>query len=126
VLVLCGVVVGVLSGLIGIGGGIVLVPVMVLGFRVPQHLAQGTSLAALVPSALVGTAVHRRLGNLDGRSALWMGGAGILGALAGALLAAQLPNQLLARGFGLFLIFAAYRTWVSRPSGAAPTMIGDA
>jgi len=107
--VLGGLVVGVASGVIGIGGGTLMVPMMVVGFGFPQHLAQGTSLVAIIPTALVGAATHQRQGNVVWRAALLMGGAGVLGAVAGAFIAISLPQGLLARLFGAFLIFSAWR-----------------
>ena len=107
--VLGGLLVGAVSGVIGIGGGVLLVPMMVLGFGLPQHLAQGTSLVAIIPTALVGAATHQRQGNVVWRAALLMGGAGVLGAVAGAFIAISLPQGLLARLFGAFLIFSAWR-----------------
>ena len=82
---------------------------MVVGFGFPQHLAQGTSLVAIIPTALVGAATHQRQGNVVWRAALLMGGAGVLGAVAGAFIAISLPQGLLARLFGAFLIFSAWR-----------------
>ena len=104
-----GLVIGVASGVIGIGGGTLMVPMMVVGFSFPQHLAQGTSLVAIIPTALVGAATHQRQGNVVWRGALLMGGAGVLGAVAGAFIAISLPQGLLARLFGAFLIFSAWR-----------------
>jgi uncharacterized membrane protein YfcA len=115
VAVLCGFLVGVLSGLIGIGGGTVLVPIMVIGFGFGQHLAQGTSLAAILPTSVVGALTHFREGNLDWRPALLMGGAGAVLAVVFGLLAQAIHPGLLARLFGLFLLFAAYRLWPRRP-----------
>jgi uncharacterized membrane protein YfcA len=112
--VLGGFVVGVLSGLMGIGGGILLVPMMVLGFGFAQHLAQGTSLAAIIPPSIVGAATHDRLGNTDRRAAAWLVLGGLIGSLGGALIAIQLPRDLLVRLFGALLLFSAYRIWAAR------------
>lgn len=105
--------VGLVSGAIGIGGGILLVPLMVVGFGFAQQLAQGTSLAAIIPPALVGAITHDRAGNLDRRAAIWVGGAGCVGALLGALAAVHLPRAVLARLFGVLLLYTAYRLWSS-------------
>jgi len=113
--VLGGLVVGVASGVIGIGGGVLLVPMMVIGFSFPQHLAQGTSLLAIIPTAIVGAATHQRQGHLLWRAALLMGAAGAVGAVGGALIAISLPQGLLARIFGAFLIFSAWRIWPRDP-----------
>jgi hypothetical protein len=112
--IVAGLVVGVLSGTMGIGGGILLVPIMAIGFGFTQHLAQGTSLAAIVPTSIVGAKAHDDEGNVDRRAALWVGAGGLLGTLAGTLLAAQLPREILVRLFGALLIYAAYRIWSSR------------
>lgn len=108
--------VGVLSGLIGIGGGVVLVPIMVIFFGLGQQLAQGTSLAAILPTSLVGAVAQWRQGNLDVRNAALMGGAGAFLAVGGGILALHLESHLLTRVFGAFLLFAAYRLWPRRSS----------
>jgi uncharacterized protein len=112
--VLSGFVVGILSGVMGVGGGILLVPLMVIGFGFAQHLAQGTSLAAIIPTSVAGTVIHDRAGNVDRRAAAWLTLGGVCGALAGALAAVQLPRELLVRLFGALLIYSAYRIWAGR------------
>ncbi len=109
--VLAGLFVGVASGILGVGGGILLVPVMTIGFGLPQHLAQGTSLAAIIPTSVVGAVTHDRRGNVLRRAALCMAMGGVAGAAVGALIALRLPREWLARAFALMLLFAAYRLW---------------
>ena len=104
-----GVVAGFLSGTIGSGGGLLFVPIMTVGLRMAQPIAQGTSLAAVIPTAIVGGFTHIRQGNVLRDAAIWMGVGGVGGALIGALVAVEAPEQILARGFGLFLLFSAYR-----------------
>jgi uncharacterized membrane protein YfcA len=84
---------------------------MVVGFGLPQKLAQGTSLAAILPTAMVAAATHARTGDVAFGPAAWMGGIGAVGALAGALLALRMPHQVLAGLFGVFLLFSAFRLW---------------
>jgi hypothetical protein len=103
---------GFLSGTIGIGGGLLFVPTMTVGFRVSQAVAQGTSLVAIVPTAIVGGITHLRRGNVLVRPALWMGGGGVFGAVIGALVAVEVPGPILARIWGGFLVFSAYRLFV--------------
>ena len=98
---------GLLSGAIGIGGGLVFVPMLTIGFRVTQTIAQGTSLAAIVPTALVGGVTHLRHGNADVQAAMWVGAAGVLGAIGGALIAVHVESTLLARVFGVFYVACA-------------------
>jgi uncharacterized membrane protein YfcA len=104
-----GLLAGILSGTIGIGGGLAFVPIMTIGFRMAQPLAQGTSLAAIIPTALVGGITHMRQGNVRRDAAIWMGGGGVVGAVIGAVIAVDLPSSFLARLFGAFLLFSAYR-----------------
>lgn len=117
--VLAGFLVGLLSGLIGIGGGVLLVPIMVIGFGFGQHLAQGTSLAAILPTSAVGAFTHQREGHLAWRSALVMGCVGALFAVAFGLLAQTIHPGILSRVFGLFLLFSAYRLWPRRSAAAS-------
>ncbi len=112
--VLSGFLIGVLSGLIGIGGGVLLVPLLVIAFGFSQQVAQGTSLAALIPTSIVGVVTHLRQGNLDVRAGVVMGAFGLLAAVAGALAAQHLHGKVLERLFGLLLLFAAYRLWRRR------------
>jgi len=112
-----GLVVGVVSGLTGVGGGILVVPFLALGFGIGQRLAQGTSLVAILPTAGIGAWTYYRSGDLDLRAATWMGAAGVPAALVGASLALWLPQRALGGLFGLFLLFAAARIWPRRRRG---------
>lgn len=109
-----GLLIGTLSGVTGVGGGIFLVPTLVLGFGLSHHLAQGTSLVAILPTAAVGAFTHFRRGNVDVRTAARIGVAGIPPALVGAFLALSLPQAALAVLFGFLLLFAASRIWPTR------------
>lgn len=114
--IIAGLLVGTLSGLIGIGGGVLLVPIMVIGFGLAQQLAQGTSLAAILPTSIVAAVTHYRAGNLELRPALLMGGTGAITAVLFGLLAQRVHPQVLARLFGAFLLFSAYRLWPRSPA----------
>ena len=100
---------GFLSGTIGIGGGLLFVPTMTVGFRLSQAVAQGTSLVAIIPTAIVGGITHLRRGNVLREPALLMGGGGVVGAVIGALVAVEVPGPVLARVWGAFLVFSAIR-----------------
>jgi uncharacterized membrane protein YfcA len=106
-----GLLAGVLSGLIGIGGGQVFIPLMTIGFGTSQVVAQGTSLAAIVPTALVGGATHIRQKTVDLDAALWTGGGGVAGAIVGALIAVHVAGPILARIFGALLVTSAVIMW---------------
>ena len=111
-LVIGGLAAGFLSGTIGIGGGLLFVPTLTVGFRLSQAVAQGTSLVAIVPTAIVGGFTHLREGNVNIVPSLWMGGGGVVGAVIGSLVAVEVPGPILARFFGAFLVFSAYRLGV--------------
>lgn len=108
---------GVLSALLGVGGGLLLIPALVLGFGLPQHAAEGTSLAVIVPTALLGAARHTRRGYTQWRMGLTVGAGGIVGGVAGAMLALVLPGLLLQRLFAAFLLAMAVRLWLHGRGG---------
>ena len=97
---------GILSGLFGIGGGIVMVPALVL-VGLGQHRAQATSLAAIVPIALVGAALFGRADSVDVGAAIVLSAGSLVGARAGALLMHRLSEVLLARVFAGLLVAVA-------------------
>jgi uncharacterized membrane protein YfcA len=106
-----GVVVGIASGITGVGGGTLIVPFLSLGFGIGQRVAQGTSLVAILPTSAIGALTHHRSGDVNLRAAMWMGAAGVPAALAGSALALWLPQRVLGGLFGLFLLIAAVRMW---------------
>ncbi len=112
-LVLAGFLAGAVGGVLGVGGGLVFVPALTLGVGVPQAVAQGTSLAAIVPTSLVGAVTADREGHVARSELVAMGALGAIGAVAGALLALALPTDVLVRVFGAFLLASAWRLWRS-------------
>ena len=103
-----GLVAGALSGLFGVGGGILFVPTLVLVLDLTQLSAQATSLAAIVPVVAVGAWSQHRYGNVRWRSALVVGLVSIPGVLAGTALATALPDYVLRKLFaGLLIVVAA-------------------
>lgn len=103
--IVAGIIVGILSGLVGVGGGIVMVPLLVFGLHMTQHKAQGTSLAALLlPSAIFACYEYYKAGNVDIKVALLLAvGIGV-GAYFGAVWALHVPAATLKRGFGVLLL----------------------
>lgn len=95
-----GLLVGTLSGLLGVGGGALMVPMLVLALGLPQHLAQGTSLAAIVPGGLAGAWVYHRSGRVS-RSTLPLL---LLGVVAGSTMGGRAALALPART--LRIVFA--------------------
>jgi uncharacterized membrane protein YfcA len=107
--VLLGFAVGVLSGFFGVGGGVVLIPALVLLNGVPQHLAQGVSLLFIIPTALVGGWTHHRLGNVNTRLVLPLAVASSGAALLASLAVTSLPATTLRLLFGCLLVIVGLR-----------------
>ncbi len=102
-----GVLTGLLSAILGVGGGIVMVPTLTLLLGFAQTIAQGTSLAAMLPIAITGMLKHRTLGNVDGRVAVWVGLGAAVGAFGGSQFAHALQACHLKLIFGVFLALMA-------------------
>jgi len=110
-----GLVTGIASSILGVGGGVIMVPVLVLGFGFSQHAAEGTSLAVVIPTALIGALRHHSAGYTDWRTGLLLGGSGVAGGLLGARIALGLDALLLQRLFGVLLLLMVARTVWPRP-----------
>ncbi len=98
-----------LSGLLGVGGGIVIVPALVLLFGVGDVVAKGTSLLVIIPTALIGTVRNRGLGNADLSVALPLGLAGTMTALLGVRVATLLDPQVSTLLLALLLLATGLR-----------------
>ncbi len=117
-----GVSAGVLSGLFGVGGGLLFVPALVLVGDLSQLDAAATSLAAMLPVVVVGTAVQARRGLVQWRVTMVVGLVSAGGVIAGATLAESLPEVTLRRLFAvLLLVIAARLAWSVRRPGSMPT-----
>lgn len=104
---------GVLAGLFGIGGGILIVPALMLIGKLPPTMATGTSLAALLlPVGALGAWEYWRHGNVNIRAALIVALGLFLGAWFGARLANVLPGDVLRKLFAVFLVLVAVRLWL--------------
>ncbi len=101
---LIGFIIGMLASMIGGGGGFFFPPLLILLFKVPAQIAVATSLAATLPICLIGAAGHYRLGNLDWRTGIVFGIAGIGGALAGAAVTGWLSPEQLRKCFGIYSV----------------------
>ncbi len=115
ILILVGLVVGILSGLIGIGGGVVVVPVLMMGFGASDVVARGTSLAMMVPTSLTGLVANVRASNIDLAAAATIGLVAFASAPLGSFLANYIDPVVGNILFALFLLFIAgqmaLRTW---------------
>lgn len=111
-LVIIGLVTGILAGLLGVGGGIIMVPVMIVAFGIPPVIAKGTSLAVIIPTAVMGTWHNRKRRTADLPSAAIIGTAGIAFAVVGGWLSDGLDPDLSNVLFGALLVVVAVRlTW---------------
>jgi hypothetical protein len=109
-LFLLGIIAGSLSGLIGIGGGVIIVPALIFLFGLSQHQAQGTTLALLVPPiGILGAWVYYKQGYVDLRIAAVICIGFFLGSMFGAKLATSLSNILLQRIFGIALLLISLK-----------------
>ena len=107
--VVVGVCTGALSGLLGVGGGAIMVPIMAVVFGVPSVIAKGTSLAVIIPTALMGTLRNRSNQNVDLGAAVVVGITGIVMAVVGAWVAARMSDSVSNALFALLLIAVAGR-----------------
>ena len=108
-LVLVGFVSGVLAGLLGIGGGIVMVPALMLLGGISAVLAKGTSLAAIVPTSVMGTWRNRKSANVDVRAGATIGIAGAATAAVGGVIAEALPERAAAVSFAVLMVAVCAR-----------------
>jgi uncharacterized protein len=114
-----GVCAGIVAGLLGVGGGVLFVPGLVIFLALGQHQAEATSLLAIVPVAIVGTVKQDGYGNVRRRDAIVMGLLSVAGAAAGVTLANALSGTVLRVGFALLMVFVAIqlaRKAMSEPS----------
>jgi uncharacterized protein len=107
-----GLISGIASGLFGVGGGIIMVPAMVLLLSPPIRdikQAVGTSLVVIIPTALMGSYKHFTQGNVDWRMALALAPLAIVGGYLGAWLTTEIAADNLKRAFGAFMIVIGLR-----------------
>jgi uncharacterized membrane protein YfcA len=110
-----GIFTGFLSGMMGVGGGTVMVPAMVLLAGIGQHTAQGISLLAMIPAGGVGAFTHWRLGNVTTNLLIGLIPGIFLGTYVGGTLAHLLPDNILRVIFAIVLIWTGFR-YVKTPA----------
>jgi uncharacterized membrane protein YfcA len=108
-IILVSIAAGFLSGLLGVGGGTLLVPALVMSAGLTQHQAQGISLAVMIPTAALGAWGYYRRGYLQRENFGQLAGGAVAGAVCGALLANILPAVGLKRIFGGFIFCLAVK-----------------
>ena len=107
--ILIGVLAGVVAGMLGVGGGTLFVPALVLFLGLSHIEAEATSLLAIVPVAVVGAWRQRAYGNVDLRDAAALGALAVAGALAGVVVANAVPERALEIAFAGLMLFVAQR-----------------
>jgi uncharacterized protein len=105
--ILIGLAGGVIAGLLGVGGGVLFVPGLVIFLNLNQHQAEATSLLAIVPVAIVGTWTQDRYGNVERPDALLLGLLSLAGAAGGVALANALSGAVLRDSFAALLLLVA-------------------
>ncbi len=124
-LIVIGVAVGAIAGMLGIGGGLMTVPILVVLFHVSPALAKGTSLAVVIPTAFTGTLQNYRNKNTDLQAAAIVSSTGIIAAIGGSWLATRMNDALSNFLFAVLLIFIAARMLLQlRKSSATPAVEG--
>ncbi|KYZ75422.1 permease [Anaerosporomusa subterranea] len=109
-----GLIVGVMSGLLGIGGGVVMVPLMVFILGIGQHMAQGISMLVIIPTSLVAIYHLHQDKLVDYRIAAYLAAGAICGALISANFVQYIPATELKRIFGIFVIFTGGRMLLAK------------
>lgn len=109
VLVLIGVATGILAGLLGVGGGVVMVPAMMMALQMPAAMAKGTSVAVIIPTSIMGTWRNRKKKNADLKAAGILGLGGILAAIAGGWISARMSDTVSNVLFASLLLIVAAR-----------------
>jgi uncharacterized membrane protein YfcA len=123
--ILIGVAAGIVAGLLGVGGGVLFVPGLVILLGLGQHQAEATSLLAIIPVAIVGTYTQERYGNVRRADALLLGVLSLAGAAGGVALANALSGALLRDAFAVLIVIVAAQLVRralrdSRPTSASP------
>lgn len=108
--ILVGIVCGSLTGFVGGGAGIVIIPLLVFLFGFTQHSAQGTALAAFIfPVTVAGAFLYWKGGNVNIMAALWIAAGLFVGNWIGAHFALKVPSDTLAKFFGIMLLAIAFK-----------------
>ncbi len=110
-----GLIIGMISGLVGIGGGLLVIPVLVFIFNFSQPLAQGTTLALMVPPiGFFAAYEYYKHGNVDIRMAALICIGFVVGGYFGAKLVPYIPEHILRKAFALLLAYSAFRLFLKK------------
>ena len=115
ILILIGMVTGTLAGMLGIGGAIIMVPALVFIMGFSQQMAQGTSLAVMLPPiGIIAALNYWKAGQVNLRFALILAAAFIVGSYFGSKFALTLPQSVLKKIFGVLLLLVAAKMLLSK------------
>ncbi len=110
IILVIGTITGVMAGMLGIGGGLVVIPALVMVMGMSQQAAQGTSLAMMLPPiGILAAYNYYKAGHVDIKIALLLAIAFIAGSYFGSKLAIRLPQELMKKIFGIFLLLVAIK-----------------
>jgi uncharacterized membrane protein YfcA len=110
-----GVIVGIFSGLVGVGGGVLLVPILVYGFKMSQKGAQGTSLAMLLPpTGILAFLKYYQAGEADLKLGMLIAVGVVAGGYFGGQWAQWIPQSALRRGFAIFMAAVAVKMFFQK------------
>ena len=112
-IIIGGLIIGISSGLLGIGGGVVLVPFLLFICKLPMHQAVGSSLAIIIPTAICAGLVHYHNNNISVKIVLSLFVFTIIGGIIGAHLANVFPASVLKKIFAVFLMLIAVKMFLS-------------
>lgn len=121
--IIAGIATGIMSALFGVGGGILMVPILTLAFGFGQKSAQGISLFVMLPTALAGAVRYKMNSDIPVNLAVagWMAAGGIAGAILGSKIVFMLPEVILKRMFSVFIILAGIHIFIKTlPPKPAP------
>jgi len=109
-IIVVGVAAGMLSGLVGVGGGLIIVPALVFFLGYSQHMAQGTSLGVLLlPAGILAVMQYYRHGDVDIRAVAILAIGFLIGGYYGSKLALSLPQELVKKIFAIFMLLVAVK-----------------
>jgi len=114
VLIVIGILAGILSGFVGVGGGVVIVPALVYVLGMGQHEAQGTSLfILLLPIGILAVMNYYKSGNINWKFGLIVAGAFVIGGYVGSKLALKLSEGVVKLIFGFIMAFVSFKMVMS-------------
>ncbi len=129
--ILAGIAAGIISSMFGVGAGILLVPVLALGFAFGQKSAQGMALFIMIPMALAGAIRYYLNPNIPINLPVCgiMAVGGVLGAIIGSKIVFNIPNIILKRMFACFIIIVGInilvKSFLNRPAKEPPQQVSD-